>query len=72
MLGFLNDPAWLFGTYGTGLQNKLFQTTYPNGTTNALDLLAFNLNRGHDHGLQTYINYVKQCFGYTILHHLMI
>jgi len=29
----LNDPAWRFGTYGTGLQKfNLFLTTYRNGT----------------------------------------
>ena len=66
LLGILNDPAWRFGTYGTGLQNNLFQTTFPNGTTYAIDLLAFNINRGRDHGLQPYINYVKQCFNITI------
>ncbi len=58
--------AWQFGTYGTGLQKNLFQTTYPNGTTYAIDLLAFNINRGRDHGLQPYINYIKQCFNITI------
>ena len=48
------------------LQNNLFQTTYANGTTYAIDLLAFNINRGRDHGLQPYINYIKQCFNVTI------
>jgi len=48
------------------LQNNLFQTTYPNGTTYATDLLALNINRGRDHGLQPYINYIKQCFNVTI------
>jgi hypothetical protein len=56
LLGILNDPAWQFGTYSTGLQNNLFQTTYPNGTTYAIDLLAFKINRGRD----------KQCFNITI------
>ncbi len=65
-LGILNNLAWKFGTYGNALQNNLFQTTYPNGTTYAIDLLAFNINRGRDHGLQTYVNYVKQCFKVTI------
>ncbi len=43
-----------------------FQTTYPNGTIYAIDLLAFDINTGRDHGLQPYINYIKQCFNVTI------
>jgi peroxidase len=66
LLGILNNLAWEFGTYGTSLQNNLFQTTYSNGTKYAIDLFAFNINRGRDHGIQPYVNYIKQCFNITI------
>ena len=49
-LGMINDIAWKFGTFGFDLQNNLFQTTYPNGSTSSSDLLALNINRGRDHG----------------------
>ena len=49
-LGMINDIAWKFGTFGYDLQNNLFQTSYPNGTTQSADLLALNINRGRDHG----------------------
>ncbi len=65
MLGTINDLAWKFGTFGMDLQNNLFQQTI-NNKTYAVDLLAFNINRGRDHGLQPYVKYVQKCLNITI------
>lgn len=46
-LGVLNDEAWKFGTFGYALQHNLFQSVV-NGTPYALDLLAYNINRGRE------------------------
>jgi len=65
-VALLTDLAWKFGTYGNQIQNNLFQTTYPNGTTVAADLFAINLQRGRDHGLPTYVDFLKYYRNITI------
>lgn len=63
--GLANDKAWKFGTYGSEMQNNLFGET-ENGTFTAVDLLATNLQRGRDHGLPPYIDYVYKCHGVNV------
>ena len=65
-MSLINQNAWLFGTFGNQLQNNLQQVTYTNGTTVAADLLAINIQRGRDHGLQPYYKYLQACTGKTI------
>jgi peroxidase len=66
-LGLVQDLAWKFGSFGFELQNTLFQiANNVNSSQIAVDLLATNINRGRDHGLQPYINYVKSCLNITI------
>ncbi len=66
-MGYVGDLAWKFGSFGFDLQNLLFQVIGSNGQTkSAVDLLATNINRGRDHGLQPYIYYVKKCLNITI------
>jgi len=55
-LALLNDLAWKFRSFGSQLQNSLFQQTYPNGTSNSIDLLAYNINRGRDHGISFFFH----------------
>jgi hypothetical protein len=45
------------------MQNQLFEYTLPDRSIFALDLLAVNLNRGRDHGLQTHAKYYQRCTG---------
>lgn len=62
-MGLLNEPA---GSYDTNvadaLQNHLFEVTLSDGTIQAIDLLATNVQRGRDHGLPSYV-YVKEKCG---------
>ena len=67
LLGYVGDLAWKFGSFGFDLQNLLFSISASNGQIkSAVDLLATNINRGRDHGLQPYIYYVKKCLNISI------
>jgi len=65
-LGLINNAAWKFGSFGTALQSNLFKSVDSKGNSYSVDLLAMNINRGRDHGLQPYVKYIKQCFNITI------
>jgi peroxidase len=62
MNGLLNDPA---GKYDTNmndhLQNHLFEFPLSDGTIQAVDLFAANVQRGRDHGLPSYIDIREKC-----------
>ena len=58
--GFVNDQSWKFGSFDNQLQNNLFFNAQ-GINQKIVDLLATNINRGRDHGLQSYVNYVKKC-----------
>ncbi len=64
-LASVRDLSWKFGTFGSSLQNNLFQQSTPKGMV-TIDLLAMNINRGRDHGLQPYVKYVQKCLNITI------
>ncbi|CAF0805368.1 unnamed protein product [Brachionus calyciflorus] len=63
--GIIKDNCWKFGTFGLELQNYLF-AKIENNTYSATDLLATNIQRGRDHGLQPYTKYVKHCHGIDV------
>ncbi|CAF0930096.1 unnamed protein product [Brachionus calyciflorus] len=63
--GTINDRCWKFGSFGFELQNRLFGKT-ENNIFSAVDLLATNIQRGRDHGLQPYVKYVKHCHGIDV------
>ncbi len=60
LVGLLAEAAWPVGTFGNQLQSALFQTA-TSGYSVATDLLAANINRGRDHGLQPYLYYLGMC-----------
>ena len=60
--------AWKYGTFGFELQSNLFENGEPRNSSlfRAFDLLATNVQRGRDHGLQSYIHYVEMCHNMTV------
>ena len=67
LIGLVNDLSWKFGSFDNQLQNNLFAILNSKGITeSAVDLLATNINRGRDHGLPPYVNYVHNCFNKSI------
>ena len=64
-LGLINDPSSKFDSnVADTLQNHLFEVKNSDGTTEAVDLLATNVNRGRDHGIPGY-NFIRERCGLT-------
>ena len=63
--GVIKERGWEWGSFGFDLQNRL-EGKFENNIFTAIDLLAKNILRGRDHGLQPYIKYVKYCHNIDI------
>ncbi len=62
-MGLVNSNASMFDmSIADDLQNKLMDE--PNSLS--IDLAAFNINRGRDHGIQPYVKYLEYCTGKVV------
>ena len=62
-MGLVNSNASMFDmSIADDLQNKLMDE--PNSLP--IDLAAFNINRGRDHGLRPWVDYLAKITGTTI------
>lgn len=60
MMGLINANASLFDmSVADDLQNNLMDEA----GSMPIDLAAFNINRGRDHGIQPYVKYLEHCTG---------
>ena len=60
--GMLNDQPSKFDThFANTLQNRLFEFKLSDGSVIAVDLAATNINRGRDHGIQSFNHYREHC-----------
>jgi peroxidase len=62
MNGLVSEPAARFDTsMNDHLQNHLFEVTLSDGSVQAVDLFATNVQRGRDHGLPSYAEVRERC-----------
>lgn len=63
MMGLINTNSSLFDmSVADDLQNNLMDEA----DSMPIDLAAFNINRGRDHGIQPYVKYLEYCTGKTV------
>ena len=61
-MGLINEPAARFDPNVVDtLQNHLFEFTFEDGSVQAIDLFATNIQRGRDHGLPSYVSVREKC-----------
>jgi peroxidase len=58
MVGMVNSKA---GEFDLGIAFDLQNDLMAEPNTRPIDLAAFNVNRGRDHGLQPYVKYLEYC-----------
>ena len=64
LLGLTNDYSYSVDPYYTNdIKNYLLRKK---GDLFGSDLIARNIHRGRDHGLPSYANYLKYCFGFQV------
>lgn len=62
-MGLLNEGSSKFDSnVADTLQHHLFEVKNSDGTTEAVDLFATNVNRGRDHGVPSY-NFIRERCG---------